>query len=98
MASERKLQPPPPDYDPAAPLTDEEIKTLRPASELFAEYGIPMPKPPGRPKADKTKVSVTMRMDEDVLDYFKRGGPGWQTRMNAVLAKEARGALRKKSA
>lgn len=90
MASDRKLQPPPPDYDPAAPLTDEEIKGLRPASELFAQYGIPMPTPRGRPKADKTKVSVTIRMDGDIVDYFKRSGPGWQTRMHAVLAKEAR--------
>ena len=49
-----------------------------------------MPKPVGRPKADKTKVSVTMRMDGDVVDYFKRTGPGWQTRMDEVLAKEAR--------
>ena len=95
----RKLQPPPPGFDDDAPeLTDAEIKELRPAREWFAEHGIPMPKPLGRPKAAKTKVSVTMRLDEDVLDYFKRGGPGWQTRMNAVLAKEARGALRKKSA
>ena len=57
-----------------------------------------MPKPPGRPKTDKTKVSVAMRMDGDVVDYFKRGGPGWQTRMHAVLAKEARAIRRKKSA
>jgi uncharacterized protein (DUF4415 family) len=99
MTSDRKLQPPPPDYDPAAPLTDEEIKRLRPAAELFAQYGIPMPKSPGRPKAEKTKVAVTMRMDEDVVSYFKRSGPGWQTRMHPVLATEARKAgARKKSA
>lgn len=90
MASDRKLQPPPPDDDPVAPLTDKEIKTLRPASEWFAENNISMPKPPGRPKAEVTKVSVTMRMDGDVVDYFKRSGPGWQTRMHAVLAEEAR--------
>jgi uncharacterized protein (DUF4415 family) len=95
MASERTLQPPPADYDPAAPLTDKEIKGLVPGPVWFAKHGIPMPKPPGRPKAEKTKVSVTMRMDGDVVDYFKRSGPGWQTRMHAVLAKEAR---RKKSA
>jgi uncharacterized protein (DUF4415 family) len=71
-------------------LTDEEIKGLRPASELFAELGIPMPKPRGRPKSESAKVSVTIRMDGDVVDYFKKSGPGWQTRMNDVLAKEAR--------
>lgn len=89
MASEKK-HPPPPDYDPAAPLTDEEIRRLRPARELFAELGIPMPKPVGRPKAERTKVPVTMRLDPDVLDFYKSAGPGWQTRMGEVLAKAAK--------
>lgn len=31
------------------------------------------------------KVAVSIRVDSDVLDYFKRGGRGYQTRMNAVL-------------
>ncbi len=26
-----------------------------------------------------------MRVDDDVLDFFKRGGSGYQSRMNAVL-------------
>lgn len=94
MESRTKL-PPPADYDPAAPLTDDEIKTLRPAPEVFAELGIPVPKPMGRPKAETVKRSVTIRMDEDVVDYFKAGGPGWQTRMHELLAREAR---KKKSA
>ena len=90
MASDRKLQPPPDDYDPVAPLTPEEIKKLRPASEFFAERGIPMPKPMGRPKSERTKVPVTMRLDPDVLDFYKSSGPGWQTRMGEVLARAAK--------
>ena len=31
------------------------------------------------------KVSVTLRLDRDVYDYFKSSGPGYQTRINAVL-------------
>ena len=31
------------------------------------------------------KRTITMRVDDDVLDFFKRGGPGYQSRMNAVL-------------
>ena len=89
MPSKTKL-PPPDDYDEAAPLTDEEIKQLRPAAEFFAEQGIPMPKPLGRPKAERVKRSVTIRIDEDVVAYFKADGPGWQTRMHEVLAREAR--------
>jgi len=33
----------------------------------------------------KRKKSVTLRVDEAILDYFRRQGKGYQTRMNAVL-------------
>ncbi len=78
------------DEDDAPYLTDEEIKQLRPAREWFAERGIPMPKPMGRPRAASVKRPVTLRMDEDVIAYFKADGPGWQTRMHEILAREAR--------
>ncbi|MGI8475769.1 MAG: BrnA antitoxin family protein [Thermomicrobiales bacterium] len=28
---------------------------------------------------------MTVRLDVDVVDWFRTGGPGYQTRMNAVL-------------
>ena len=31
------------------------------------------------------KTSISLRVDRDVLDWFKAQGPGYQTRMNAVL-------------
>jgi uncharacterized protein (DUF4415 family) len=31
------------------------------------------------------KASVSLRIDADVLAWFKAQGPGYQTRMNAVL-------------
>jgi uncharacterized protein (DUF4415 family) len=31
------------------------------------------------------KKAISIRVDEDVLDYFKREGAGYQRRMNAVL-------------
>ena len=31
------------------------------------------------------KVSISLRVDRDVLEWFKDQGPGYQTRMNAVL-------------
>ena len=31
------------------------------------------------------KVPTSMRVDGDVMDWFKAQGRGWQTRMNAVL-------------
>lgn len=38
----------------------------------------------GRPTGSD-KESTTIRFDREVLDAFRAGGPGWQTRMNAVL-------------
>lgn len=71
------------------PLTDEEIKELRPAREVFAELGIPMPK--GRPRIEQPKRQVTLRLDEAVIAHFKRGGKGWQTRINDALAAAIKG-------
>lgn len=31
------------------------------------------------------KKAISIRIDEDVLDYFRREGRGYQRRMNAVL-------------
>ncbi|MGA2994585.1 BrnA antitoxin family protein [Bradyrhizobium sp.] len=31
------------------------------------------------------KKAISIRVDEDVLDYFKSQGDGYQRRMNAVL-------------
>lgn len=86
MASTKFNGPPPEDHDPAAPLTEAEIKSLRPAREFFAERGMAMPRKPGRPRQDETKVSVTMRLDAKIVEHFKSEGPGWQTRINALLA------------
>ncbi|WP_336511400.1 BrnA antitoxin family protein [Allochromatium tepidum] len=55
-------------------LTDEELSKLRPLTRL-----------PGRPKADATKQPVSIRLSPEVVDYFKAEGPGWQTRIDAVL-------------
>ena len=39
----------------------------------------------GRPKAERTKLSLTIRYDAEVIEAFKATGKGWQTRMNAAL-------------
>ena len=73
-------------------LTEETARQLIPAKQFFAERGLPMP---GRPKSEAPKVSVSLRLDPDVVAGFKADGPGWQTRINAVLAESLK---RKKSA
>ncbi len=36
-------------------------------------------------QAVPAKTSISLRVDQDVLDWFKSQGPGYQTRINAVL-------------
>ncbi len=36
------------------------------------------------------KSPVTIRLDADVLDWLKRSGPGYQTRINALLRQAMR--------
>ncbi|WP_132255398.1 BrnA antitoxin family protein [Methylobacterium segetis] len=43
----------------------------------------------GRPRSENRKVLTALRLDPDVLAAFKASGPGWQTRINAVLRREA---------
>lgn len=55
------------------PMTREEIRA-----------GLALARKRGRPPGSN-KESTTVRFDRDVLDAFRAGGPGWQTRMNSAL-------------
>lgn len=65
-------------------LTDEEIEASIANDPDWEEFkGIDWSKaalvvPP-------KKKAISIRVDEDVLDYFKKEGAGYQRRMNAVL-------------
>jgi uncharacterized protein (DUF4415 family) len=44
------------------------------------------------------KTPVSLRLDSDVVDFFKEQGPGYQTRMNDVLRAYVEQTRQKKSA
>jgi uncharacterized protein (DUF4415 family) len=46
-------------------------------------------RPAGRPKKAAPKEAVNIRLDPEVVAYFRAGGPGWQSRINAALRKAA---------
>jgi len=48
----------------------------------------------GRPRLERPKRAVKLRLDQDVLDHFRASGPGWQTRINATLARAVARAKR----
>lgn len=41
----------------------------------------------GRPRLERPKEHVTLRLDAAVIDAFKADGPGWQRRINDALAR-----------
>ena len=45
--------------------------------------------PPKTNAVPGVKEQVTLRLDQDVLEYFQGGGPGWQDRINDALRKAA---------
>jgi uncharacterized protein (DUF4415 family) len=68
--------------------TAEDFAKARPFDEVFPGLAAKMRATRGKQKA-ATKVSTTLRLDRDVLERFKAGGPGWQSRMNDALKKAA---------
>lgn len=70
------------DWDRVRNMTEEELE----ASIDYEEEGevdwdtIYVGMPPA-----VTKKQLTVRFDQDVVDWFREQGPGYQTRMNAVL-------------
>lgn len=43
----------------------------------------------GRPRSLAPKQAVSLRLDPDLIDWFKQGGEGWQTRINDALRQVA---------
>jgi uncharacterized protein (DUF4415 family) len=71
------------------PLTDEDVANMRPFSEVHPDLAESIRRGRGRPPSDNPKRAVKLRLDADVIERFKAGGAGWQTRMNQALRKAA---------
>lgn len=71
--------------------TVEDFARARPASEVLPRFigqaatDELLRRGRGRPAKADRKVNQTLRLDPDVLDAYRRAGPGWQTLMNEVL-------------
>ena len=66
--------------------TAADFKRARPAAEVFPEIVAAWRKRRGRgPQKAPTKKLVSLRLDRDVLERFRKTGPGWQGRVNKAL-------------
>ena len=71
-------------------LTPEELAQAKPMAEALPDLHAALvseiaKRKAGRPKLERPKQSIALRLDADVLAAFKATGSGWQTRMNEVL-------------
>ena len=58
----------------AKPLTPKQLKSMVPIQALR-----------GRPKSEHKKLLVSVRYSQEVVEFFKSTGEGWQSRMDGVL-------------
>jgi uncharacterized protein (DUF4415 family) len=71
------------------PLADEMWARMRPAVEVAPEIVAAYRRRRG-PQKSPTKQLVSIRLDRDVVAYFRKRGTGWQQRVNETLRKAAR--------
>ena len=73
---------------PRRPRTLNDARTE--AEAAFKKVTAKVPDAPQRSTAvPGIKEQVTLRIDQDVLEYFQDGGPGCQDRINQALRKAA---------
>ncbi len=66
-------------------LTEEDMKQFKPSAEVLPPDLFKALKKQGRPHKAQPKISTTVRLDPEVLEYFRATGKGWQTRLNEAL-------------
>jgi len=66
--------------------TDAELAQAKPFAEALPDLAASIRRGRG-PQKSPTKRLISLRLDGDVVDKFKRTGNGWQSRMNDVLRK-----------
>ncbi len=69
--------------------TEAAVEQAKPFTEIFPELAEGLRKSRAVRKADEPKKQVTLRLDTDVVEFFRRAGPGWQSRINDSLRNSA---------
>jgi uncharacterized protein (DUF4415 family) len=75
-------------------LTAEDFKHFRPMREVFPDIVEAFERARGQrgPQKTPTKERIGLRLDAAVVEHFRATGPGWQSRINAILAEHVRRA------
>jgi uncharacterized protein (DUF4415 family) len=68
-------------------LTSDDLKLFKKTSDVLPVGLLDVLPRRGRPLKDVTKVSTTIRLNPDIIAFFKSHGRGWQTEINDILKK-----------
>ena len=69
--------------------TPEELTQAKPFAEVFPDLMESIRRARGRPPVAHPRKQVSLRLDPAIIDKFKAGGKGWQSRINEALRKAA---------
>lgn len=85
----KRAAPPNKDHDDAPAWTDAQLARAELAENgrVIRRAAGTLTRGPGRPRIANPKKQVSVRLDPDVIDALRQGGPGWQGRMNDALRK-----------
>ena len=73
-------------------LTDEMMARARPASGIPELANFFKTRGERGPQKAAVKERIGLRLDAEVVSHFRRTGPGWQSRINAVLTEYVKAA------
>ena len=73
-------------------LTAEDMEYFRPTREVHPELVEAFERMRGQrgPQKTPTKERIGLRLDAEVVEHFRKSGPGWQSRINEVLVRHVK--------
>lgn len=84
MATVKRKKPSSPMDDENPEWTAEDFAKAKPFAEVFPDLAASIRRGRGPNKAP-TKTLVSLRLSGQVIEKYKKGGPGWQSRIDADL-------------
>lgn len=72
--------------------TEADFAKAKPAHEVLPSEVLANFKRMRGPQKSPLKQAVSIRLSPEVLEHFKAGGPGWQSRINETLKEVVRKA------
>jgi uncharacterized protein (DUF4415 family) len=71
-------------------LTEDVLARARPVSDFPELANLFRQRGDRGPQKAPVKERIGLRLDREVVDYFRHTGPGWQGRINEVLAEHVK--------